>query len=110
MFSALLPPVRERAFQNGQSLHEEVVGFAVPGSPELRSVGVNQALLQGLAERSGGRELHSPADLLAAQPGISDYRWQPIWPYLAALALLLFPLDVAVRRLRWPWLRRGGGA
>ena len=83
--------------QGSQTLHEDAVGFAVPGSPELRSVGVNLPLLQGLAERSGGRQLNSPTDLLAARPGISDYRWLPLWPYLTALALLLFPLDVAVR-------------
>lgn len=90
----------------GGATREEAIGFAVPTVPELRAVGQNDALLRQLAARTGGRELREPRDLLAG-PGAARPLGEtrtPLWPLPVALGLLLLPLDVALRRLRWPWI------
>lgn len=94
---------------SGRASREEAIGFAVPSVPELRNVGLNLALLRQLASRSGGRELREPGDLLAG-PGTARPLGEtrtPLWPLPIALGLLLLPLDVALRRLRWPWIGSG---
>jgi hypothetical protein len=78
---------------------EELSGFAVPAAgPEQRTLGLNQPLLARLAEQSGGREIRGIQDLLSG-PAITvgDHR-EPLWHWPIALAILLLPLDVAVRR------------
>jgi hypothetical protein len=57
-----------------------------------------------LAHESGGRVLREPADAFTADltRAVAGERWDSLAPLLALLALLLFPLDVAARRLRWP--------
>lgn len=83
------------------------VGAAVPYSPEYRDLEANTAVLTGLAERTGG-VVHSP---VAEKPHAEslDRFWrrdrrshqapQDLWPLLFALALLLLPIDIGVRRL-----------
>lgn len=76
-------------------------GLSVAYSPEYRDLGVNEALLTELANRTGGRvltfadaqEVFSHAGLAAAQSRTS------IWEDLTKLMLLLFLLDVAIRRV-----------
>jgi hypothetical protein len=78
--------------------------------PSAPTRGTNTALLARLAHETGGRFLREPAEAfsraalaLSGPAGApTGERWDPLWPVLAALALLLFPLDVAIRRLRWP--------
>lgn len=76
-------------------------GFAVPYPPEYRTVRPNAALLQRVSAASGGQALTDPAALLppVRRPGesISD-----LWAAFLLAAALLFPLDVAVRRLALP--------
>jgi hypothetical protein len=85
---------------------EEITGFVVPPDVESRFVGVNQALLNQLAGRTAGRQLANPADVGRLLPRATTERTLPLWPWLAGVALALLPLDVALRRLRWPWFRR----
>lgn len=91
----------------GSTVREETTGFAIPSAPELRTVGFNTPLLESLAQGSGGRVLQSPSDLLQPPPNapataapIGEKR-TPIWPWLLGLAVVLLPLDVALRRLRF---------
>jgi Ca-activated chloride channel homolog len=66
-----------------------------------------QALLTGIAEYGRGTILtmQDPgASLAPAQ--VEQPRRVPLWPWLLAAAVLLFPLDVALRRLNLGW-RRG---
>jgi len=82
-----------------QVVGAETKGYVVPYSPEYDVVDTNVNLLQQLAAATGGSVLASAADAFAhtlAAPGGAT----PIWPELAAAALLLFLLDVASRRLR----------
>ena len=79
-----------------QGLREEVAGFSVPDSPETHTAGTNAALLDQLARTSGGRELRDVSDL--ARPASGAGPAIDLWPWLVALALLLLPLDVYLRR------------
>ncbi|HYY87166.1 MAG TPA: VWA domain-containing protein, partial [Chloroflexota bacterium] len=82
-----------------QRAKEEVVGFSVPDAVEAHTLGTNVELLEELARRGGGHALRDPADLgnervgpTTGEPGVD------VWPWLLALALLLLPLDVYLRR------------
>ena len=88
-------------YERGQLVREETLGFTVLGAAELRSVGVNRALLNRLATGTGGRELGDPSEAFARDATPSGERGTPLWPWLATAGLLLFPLDVAIRRLRF---------
>jgi hypothetical protein len=79
-----------------QGTREEIAGFSAPDAVELHSVGNNHALLDQLARASGGHELTDPDDL--ARPANGAGPAVDLWPWLAALALLLLPLDVYFRR------------
>jgi hypothetical protein len=90
----------------GGATRSELAGITVPADAERAHAGTNTSLLTRLAHETGGRLLREPGEVfarVAAAPGVErGERWDPLAPVLAALALLLFPLDVAVRRLRWP--------
>jgi len=75
---------------------------AVPYPPEYRPGPPNRALLSEIAGAGGAPILDRPADAFSAAglPVVSAE--QDLWPLLALLALLLFPLDVAVRVLYTP--------
>lgn len=83
----------------GQPVAQRTAGLAVPYSPEYRRLGQGDALLDEMVYATGGDVVETPAAVLAPtrQPAS---RARPLWPPLLLLAALLFPLDVAVRRLR----------
>ncbi len=88
-----------------------MTGVVIPYSPEYRqSPGVaGEALLRHLAQVTQGQRIRSP-DEVWRQGDRPARAAQPIWPSLLLLATLLFPLDVAVRRLRLgrrEWTRFG---
>src|SRR5262249_46819307 len=78
----------------------QVHGFTVPYSPEFASLPTDYGLLRDLAQRTGGAVLAAPADSFAHNLRLADSA-RPIWPLLATALVLLFVLDVAVRRLRF---------
>jgi hypothetical protein len=84
------------------STRREVGGATVAADPERAHAGTNMALLNRLAHDTGGRVLTDPGQVYqrtgAASP--AGERWASLAPLLATLALLLFPLDIAARRLR----------
>jgi len=80
-----------------QGTREETLGFAVPDSAEAHSAGTNRALLDQFVRDTGGRELRDVTDIVrrtATGPGPAF----TLWPWLLALAIVLFPLDVYLRR------------
>jgi uncharacterized membrane protein len=96
--------------REGQLRGSQVVGASVNYSPEFNSPEPNLNLLRRLAETGGGKMLN-PANL-AENPFLHDRQktFQPrdLWEWLLKLAVILFPLDVAVRRIqidREEWLR-----
>ncbi len=74
------------------------VGLVAPTPAEYRLLGPNEALLAALRSATGGRTVESVADVwrhdLATTSALTE-----LWPYLLVLALLLWPFDVALRRV-----------
>lgn len=77
-------------------------GFSVAYPPEYQAIGPDRALLARIARATGGRALSGAAQSFrpSARPGRSV---RDLWPALLLCAALLFPLDIAVRRLALPW-------
>lgn len=105
----------------GTLLHQQTRGLIVGYPDELRLYPTNNDLLKSLAESTGGRfdpkpeelfEVASPLQSNNSTPGSASaaptivQRTTPLWPYLVSVALLLFVIDVALRRidfsLWWP--------
>ncbi len=88
--------------KDGQVRGTQVVGASVNYSPEFNSTEPNFNLLRRLAESGGGKILEP--SVLALNPFSHDRRktYQPrdLWEPLIKLAILLFVLDVGVRRIQ----------
>lgn len=102
---------------SGAPVAQRTTGLVVPYSPEYRRTGGGETLLAELAQATGGAALVTPAAAFTPT-AVPAQRAQPLWPALLLLAALLFPADVAARRLRltradWvrlvQWFRRHGG-
>jgi Ca-activated chloride channel homolog len=87
--------------ENGQPRPVQVVGASRNDSPEHDSSGPNLSLLHRISELTGGKVLDPT--LPTSNPFYNDRRrtWQPqaLWESLLKLAILLFVLDVGIRRL-----------
>lgn len=88
--------------REGQLAGSQVLGASVNYSPEFSASEPNFNLLRRIAEIGGGRIL----DL--KNPGLNPFEFarrktfQPndLWEWFLRLAILFFPLDVAVRRIQ----------
>ena len=99
--------------KDGQLRGSQVVGASVNYSPEFNATEPNINLLRRLAESGSGKMLEPTVPSL--NPFSHDRRktYQPrdLWETLLKLAIVLFTLDVAVRRIQidrqeWERLRR----
>jgi hypothetical protein len=82
----------------GAVKHTNTIGLVVPYSPEYRNLGTDPATLSAIARAGGGvliTDLASVFDL----PVPPVHAVQPIAELLLVLAILLFPIDIALRRL-----------
>jgi Mg-chelatase subunit ChlD len=96
---AYLLQVVQRSPDGASPVAQQSTGFVTGQSAEYWQLQPNRQLLQGLARVTGGQELKDPADAFVHNlhaPGAG----RELWPPLTALAVVLFLLDVAVRRLR----------
>ncbi|MBI5029338.1 MAG: VWA domain-containing protein [Chloroflexi bacterium] len=84
---------------SGTPIASSTAGLIIPYSPEYKLLDSNASVLPELARATGGHEAIDPTMAFApfAKPAA---RAEPIWTTLLLLAALLFPLDVAARRLR----------
>jgi uncharacterized membrane protein len=96
--------------KDGQVRGSQVIGTSVNYSPEFNSPEPNLNLLRRIAE-SGGGKLLDPADP-SVNPFLHDRHktFQPrdLWESLLKFAIILFTLDVGVRRIqigRDEWLK-----
>lgn len=104
-FQAVIPSPPEGAYlvqltaqRAGTTLEQQLVGLVVPYSPEYRQQQRNPALLEAIAQETGGRLLQTPATVFT--PNQSDVRRaREIAFPLLLVAVLLLPIDIAVRRL-----------
>jgi hypothetical protein len=103
---AYLVGVAERKDQ--KMVGSEVASLVVPYSPEHRTLSTNDGLLRDLTTLSGGTAPAEPAHNFT-QDRKKVRVWVEGWPYLLAMALVLFLPDVALRRLQLR-LRLGRGA
>lgn len=76
-------------------------GFSIAYPPEYQAWQINRPLLQRIAKSAGGSELTNTAQAFRpiANPGRSV---RDLWQSLVLLAAILFPFDVAVRRIALP--------
>ncbi|MCC6175022.1 MAG: VWA domain-containing protein [Chloroflexi bacterium] len=88
-------------YEGGKAVREETIGFTVAGGAEQRNIGVNRALLERLAARTGGHELTDPSAAFARDDAPRGESPTPLWFWFVLAGLLLLPLDVAIRRLAW---------
>ncbi|MDP9069338.1 MAG: VWA domain-containing protein [Actinomycetota bacterium] len=83
---------------DGQELYRETVGAVQSYSPEYQPGPADQTFLREVASLGGGRYGIQPAN--AFDPGLpSGRRTVEVTSWLVLLAALLFPLDVALRRI-----------
>jgi Ca-activated chloride channel homolog len=85
---------------DGEQLYGET-GWVAPYPTEYRESGADRAFLAQVAAAGGGRVVGDPAELMATAQRSADARW-PAGPLLLILAALLWPLEIASRRLVVP--------
>jgi Ca-activated chloride channel family protein len=90
--------VRISQMRPGAPALGRTVGLVEPVAAEYRLLGVNQPFLAALRAATGGTEVVLPAD-----PWRHDLKttssFTELWPWLLVLALLLWPFDIALRRV-----------
>lgn len=92
---AYLMNLTDRA--NGQS---QALGLSVNYSPEFDDSGPNLALLRRLAELGGGKLLNPDVDNPFLHDREKTFRPFDLRDWLLRFAILLFPFDVAIRRIQ----------
>lgn len=100
--------------ENGQLRGSQVLGASVNYSPEFNATEPNFNLLRRLAEASGGKVLD--AEIALENPFLHDrvktFQPRDLWEWLLKLAIILFPLDVGIRRIyldKAEWLKATRG-
>ncbi len=90
--------IRVTQTKPGSSPLGRTVGLVAPTSAEYRLLGTDEAFLGSLRAATGGTVVTT-----ALQPWVHDLRttshFTDLWPLLLILALLLWPLDIALRRV-----------
>lgn len=84
--------------EDGEPIDSTQLGLVVPYSPEYRLLETDDTLLRELTRTTGGRHDITP-DVVFAPTAQDVTTARDLWPVLLLLAILLFPLDVAARRL-----------
>lgn len=89
--------------ENGRIIRTESTGFVVPYPAEYRFFGVDENFLGRVAGITGGKIIRDPRGAWSTD-GVKfqGQDWTPLWPWLLGAALVLFPFDIAMRRLQVP--------
>ena len=92
--------------QKDGSTHAAAVGYVLPPAAEYTPSGGGPGLLASISAATGGQVL--PANASNTAPAVTGSAPAPreLWPWLLALAALLWPAEIAMRR---GWLRLGAG-
>jgi uncharacterized membrane protein len=88
--------------KDGKVRGSQVMGASINYSPEFNSSEPNLNLLRRLAESGGGRIIDpdNPADSTFQHDRRKTYQPRDLWDWLLKLAVILFPIDVGVRRIQ----------
>jgi Mg-chelatase subunit ChlD len=90
--------VRLGVNEGDNSLGQQILGLVVPYSPEYRVSGMDIPFLNELVRITGGGELIEPLAAFAHNLEATS-KAREIWQPLLLIVALLFPLDVAIRRV-----------
>jgi len=86
------------AYDRELPLSQQTFGLVVPYSPEFREISTDLPFLQQLARITGGGHLYEPPEAFLKNLPASDFA-REIWRPLLMVVTLLFPLDIAIRRV-----------
>ncbi len=75
------------------------LGLVAPTPAEYRLLGTNEPLLAAIRDATDGRPIEEAADAWLRDLGTTAGE-TPLWPWLLVLALLLWPLDIFLRRVQ----------
>jgi hypothetical protein len=90
--------VRVSQTKPGSTPLGRTLGLVAPTPAEYRLLGTNEAFLATLRAATGGRAIETAAEPWTHDLATTD-TYQDLWPMLLILALLLWPLDIALRRV-----------
>jgi uncharacterized membrane protein len=90
--------VRITQTRPGSSPLGRTVGLVAQAAAEYRQLGANEPFLASLRAATGGAVVATALDPWRHDLTATD-RFTELWPLLLVLALLLWPLDIALRRL-----------
>ncbi len=90
--------VRVTQTRAGSTALGRTLGLVAPTAAEYRRLGANEPLLAALRSATGGTELAAPADAWRHDLRLTTSSTE-LWPLLLILAMLLWPLDIALRRV-----------
>ena len=96
--------VNQRDVESGRSVAEKKSGIIVPYASEYRlsleATAQAARLFNTLTTQTGGQTMSLASPEEVWNPNVKPQLQRlPVWPWLLAAAIILFPLDVAVRRL-----------
>ena len=84
--------------RSGAAAVGRTLGLVAPTPAEYRLLGLNEPLLAAIRNATGGRAVTTAAQAWTHDLGTTT-RATDLWPLLLLLALLLWPLDVFLRRV-----------
>ena len=90
--------VRVTQTKPGSPALGRTLGLVAPTAAEYRLLGANQPLLGAIRAATGGTVAKLPADAWVHDLSTTSHH-ADLWPLLLVLALLLWPLDIALRRV-----------
>ncbi|HEX5015365.1 MAG TPA: VWA domain-containing protein [Candidatus Limnocylindrales bacterium] len=90
--------VRVTQTRPGSTPLGRTLGLVAPTPAEYRLLGTNDAFLATLRSATGGRAIELPAEPWTHDLDTTD-AYTDLWPTLLIVALLLWPLDIALRRV-----------
>jgi hypothetical protein len=90
--------VRVTQTRPGAAALGRTLGLVAPTAAEYRLLGANEPLLAAIRAATGGEQVELPAEVWAHDLQTTS-RYTDMWPWLLVLALLLWPLDIALRRV-----------
>ena len=86
--------------KDGELRGSQILGASVNYSPEFTASEPNLNLLRRLAESGGGKVLEPGIDNPFLHNRLKTFQPRDLWEWLLKFAIILFPLDVAVRRIQ----------
>ena len=87
-------------YRNESPVREEIGGFVVPTPAEYRYFGTDLENLSRMVGAGGGRLLQDPTEAFRRDAVFEGRQETELWYLFLLVAALLFPVDVAVRRLK----------